>query len=54
MILHSILNDSHGVPGLSPAVVSYLIRGRRDAAVAHVCVEDIPDPVLAENLTKVC
>ena len=39
MILHSILNDCHdGVPGLSPAVVSYLISGRRDAAVAHVCV----------------
>ena len=54
MILHAILNDCHGVPGLSPAVVSYLISGRRDAAVAHVCVEDIPDPVLAEDLTKVC
>lgn len=54
MILHSILNDCHGVPGLSPAVVSYLISGKRDAAVAHVCVEDIPDPVLAENLTEVC
>lgn len=54
LFVHAILNDCHGVPGLSPAVVSYLISGRRDAAVAHVCVEDIPDPVLAENLTKVC
>ena len=54
MILHSIINDCHGVPGLSPAVVSYLMSGKRDAAVAHVCVEDIPDPILAENLTMVC
>ncbi|XP_044179386.1 uncharacterized protein LOC122960892 [Acropora millepora] len=28
MILHSILNDCNGVPGMSPAIISYLMTGR--------------------------
>lgn len=47
MILHSILNECNGVPGLSPAVVSYLTSGKRDAAVAHITVDDIPDPKMS-------
>lgn len=54
MILHSILNDCNGVSGLSPAVVSYLTSGKRDAAVAHITLDDIPDPCLKEKLTQVC
>ncbi len=54
MILHAILNDCNGVPGLSPAVVSYLNSGKRDAAIANITIHDIPDPVLKEKLAKVC
>jgi len=54
MILHSILNDCNGVPGMSPAIISYLMTGRRDSAVEHVTLEDIPDPDLKEKLQKVC
>lgn len=43
MILPSILNDCNGVPGLSPAVVSYLTTGSRDSAVEHVTLDDVPD-----------
>lgn len=53
MILHSILNDCNGVPGMSPAVISYLMTGRRDSAVEHVTLEDMPDPDLKEKLNKV-
>ena len=52
MILHSILNDCNGVPGMSPAIISYLMTGRRDSAVEHVTLEDIPDPDL--KLQEVC
>ena len=54
MILHSILNDCNGVPGMSPAIISYLMTGRRDSAVEHVTLEDIPDPDLKEKLKEVC
>ena len=54
MILHSILNDCNGVSGLSPAVVSFLASGKRDAAVAHVTLDDITDLCLKEKLTQVC
>lgn len=52
MILHSILNDCNGVPGMSPAIISYLMTGRRDSAVEHVTLEDIPDPDLKEKLQE--
>ena len=54
MILHSILNECNGMPGLSPGVVAYLVTGKRDAAVEHVKVSDIPDPVLQGRLREVC
>ena len=54
MILHAILNDCNGVPGISPVVVLYISTGSRDLAVAYVTLEDIPDPNLKEKLTQVC
>ena len=54
MILHSILNDCNGVSGMSPAIISYLMTGRRDSAVEHVTLEGIPDPDLKEKLQEVC
>ena len=54
MILHAILNDCSGVPGISPALVSYISTGSRDSAVEYITMEDIPDPDLKEKLTQVC
>lgn len=54
MILHAILNDCSGVPGISPAVVSYISTGSRDSAVEYITLEDIPDLDLKEKLTQVC
>ena len=53
MILHSILSSYHGVMGLCPAVVVYLITGSRDAAIEHITLKDVPDPVYQELLGKV-
>ena len=39
--------------GLSPAVIAYATTGNRDAAVEHITIEDIPDPVLQDKLHKV-
>ena len=50
MILHSVLNNCTGVPGLSPTVIAYVTSGNRDAAVEHITLEDIPDPVLQDKL----
>lgn len=54
MILHAILNDCNGVPGISRAVVSYISTGSRESAVEYITLEDIPDPDLKEKLTQVC
>ena len=54
MILHAILNQCNGMAGLSEAVVAYLISGSRDAAVEHIVLEDIPDPVMQGKLRQVC
>ena len=53
MFLHSILNKCNGMAGLSPAVVAYIISSSRDAAVEHIVLEDIPDPVLQDQLKQV-
>ena len=53
MILHSILHECRGLPGISSAVVSYILSGSRDTALEHLDVRDIPDPCLRDNLTKV-
>ena len=53
MILHALLNNCNGVPGISPAVVSYLISGKRDAVVAKVSLQDVPDFDLRKSLEKV-
>ena len=53
MILHAILNRCAGLPGLSPAIVSYL-SGSRDAAVEKLTPEDFPDPVYQDKLHQVC
>lgn len=54
MILHAILNRCAGLPGLSPAIVSYLVSGSRDAAVEKLTPEDFPDPVYQDKLQQVC
>ena len=53
MSLHALLNNCNGVPGISPAVVSYLISGKRDAVVAKVSLQDVPDFDLRKSLEKV-
>ena len=53
MILHAILNNCQGMPGLSPAVVAYLLTANRDACIEHAKLEDIPGPVLQDKLTEV-
>ena len=53
MILHSILNDCNGVSGLSPAVAAYVVTGCQDAAVECITINDLPDPVLKDNLQQV-
>ena len=53
IILHAVLNSCTGMPGLSPAVVAYLLTGNRDSCVEHVTLADIPDPVLQDKLDKV-
>ena len=53
MILHSVLNACPGMPGLSPAVVSYLVSGNRDSCIEHIVLEDVPDPVYQEKMSKV-
>ena len=52
MILHSILNKYHAVMG-SPAIVVYLITGSRDAAIEHITLNEVPDPIYQEILGKV-
>lgn len=53
MILHAILNKCVGLPGLSPAIVAYLVSGSRDAAVEKLTLEDLPDPVYQDKLHQV-
>ena len=53
MVLHAILNNCSGMQGLSRAAIAYLSSGSRDAAVQHITLADIPDPVIQENLDKV-
>jgi hypothetical protein len=53
MMLHSILNNCTGLPGLSPAVAAYLLTGSRDAAVEDITLADVPDPVIQDMLNKV-
>ena len=53
MILHSLLNNCRGLTGLSPAVISYVISGSRDAVLEAIVMEDTPDPCLRESLKKV-
>ena len=40
--------------GFPQLFVSYQTTGKRDAAVAHITLDDIPDPCLKEKLTYVC
>lgn len=54
MILHSVLNNCQGISGISPAVVKYIVTGKRDSAVEEISLEDIPDPLLQEKLKQVC
>ena len=51
IILHAVLNCT-GMPGLSPAVVAYLLTGNCDSCVEHVTLADIPDAVLQDKLDK--
>ena len=53
MILHSILNHCRGASGLSPALVDYIITGKRDSVLTNLDLQDIPDPCLRERLREV-
>jgi hypothetical protein len=53
MIVHSILNNCLGLPGLSPAIVAYVVSGCRDSAVEQLTLEDLPDPVYQDKLNQV-
>ncbi len=50
MILHSVLNNCVGMKGLSQAVVVYLTNSCHDSCVEHITVEDLPDPVLQNQV----
>lgn len=54
MIMHAILNKCEGLPGLSPAIIAYLVSGSRDAAVEQLTLDDFPDPVYQDKLHQVC
>lgn len=47
-ILHAVLNDCQGVPGISPAIVKYIATGKRDSALEDISLEDIPDFCMRE------
>ena len=53
MILHAVLNNCQGISGMSPAIVNYIITGKRDSSVEYISLEDIPDPCLKEQLKQV-
>ena len=53
MILHAIINKCQGIPGLSPAIVSYVVSGSRDSVLDTLSIKDIPDPCLHEKLNEV-
>ena len=53
MIVHSILNNCVGLPGLSPAILAYVVSGCRDSAVEQLTLEDLPDPVYQDKLNQV-
>lgn len=53
MILHSVINSCNGMPGLSPAVIAYLVSGSRDASIEYITLDDLPDPVFQEKLNQV-
>lgn len=40
------------MPGLSPAVVSLIVSGNRDSCIEHIVLEDVPDPVYQEKMSK--
>ena len=54
MILHAVLNNCSGISGISPAVVKYIVTGKRDSSVEDISLEDIPDPCLQQQLSQVC
>lgn len=53
MILHSVIHKCQGLPGISPAVISYVVSGSRVTVLEHLDVKDIPDPCLRQNLCEV-
>ena len=53
MILYAVLNKCKGMAGLSPAIVAYIVSGIRVAAVEHIVLENIPDPVMQYQLKQV-
>ena len=50
VILHAIINKCQGIPGISPAVISYLVSGSRGSALEYLSIQDIPDHCLHETL----
>ena len=47
------MNKCQGTPGISPAVINYVVSGSRDSALEYLSIQDIPDPCLCETLNEV-
>jgi hypothetical protein len=52
MMLHSILNNWTGLPGLPLAVVAYLLTVSHDAGVEDITLADVPNLVIQDMLNK--
>lgn len=52
MIVHSFIHECKGLAGIAPAVVSYIVSGRRDTVLEHLGIRDIPDPCLRQILNE--
>jgi len=57
MIVHAVINDCKGLPGLSPAIVHYLVSGKGFTQLedSHppLSIDDVADPQLKQLLLKV-
>lgn len=57
MIVHAVINDCKGLPGLSPAIVHYLVSGKSVTKLedSHppLHIDDVADPQLKQLLQKV-
>ena len=53
IISHSLLHDGFPFPGMSQAVVGYVITGSMDEAVPWLVPKDVPDLEIRQTMAKV-